>query len=295
MLKRFVQWLDDLLAGEGASAVVKAVVGILSFAVLLGAVLGNTAVKAGALVAAILVLLSFGLILLADRKRLLRQAESHRAIISQLAVVASGDQQPAYRITDWGEFVGIESNGDARRRTTIRVEVLSKELRMVSLVQGCGWPQPARYRSRIVVAVRRLLSDDVPGASLTTTSTWVTDGKFVLIVHLSEPPLEGSDITIVVETVWPGMCAPLMRDRMPDDFTLRFVTPVRHVRYEVALPRGYDAYWEPVGFEEGRTGFDLGPAKDGNGQSIFVFEGFDLPMRHNMGMRLELKGRGAWF
>ncbi|MEV1115005.1 hypothetical protein AB0I91_08045 [Actinosynnema sp. NPDC049800] len=293
MLQRFVHWLDDLLADEGAPVVVKAVVGVLSFAVLLGAILGSAAVKAGALVAAILVLLSLGLLLLADRRGLVRQVESYRTIISQLVDVASGDQRPAYRIVDWDEFVGVDSNGNARRRTTIRAKVLSKDLWVVPLVQGCGWPQPSRYRRQIGVAVRRFLGGDLPGASLTTTSTWVADGKFVLIVHLPEPPPEDSEITIAVEIEWPGMCAPLMRDRTPDDFTFRFATPVRHARYKVALPRGYDAYYEPIGFEEDHNGFTLGPAEDESGRSIFVFEGFDLPMRHGMGMRLELKERGA--
>ncbi|MEV8440154.1 hypothetical protein AB0425_22480 [Actinosynnema sp. NPDC051121] len=293
MLKRFVKWLDGLLVDEGSATVVKAVVGIMSFAVLLGAVLGNAAVKAGALVAAILLVLSAALLLLADRRELVREVESYRAIVSQLAQVASGDRNPAYRISDWDEFVAIEPNGDGRRRITIRAEVSSNDLWVVPLIQGCGWPQPAKFRNQVRVAVRRLLSGDAPGVSLTTTSTWVADGKSVLIIHFPEPLQSGTEITIAVEVFWPGMCAPLMRDQSPDKFTLRFATPVAHARYRVLLPRGFDAYSEPIGFESGNDDLVLGASVVGNGQPIFVFEGGDLPMRHDIGMRLELKRKGS--
>jgi hypothetical protein len=121
----------------------------------------------------------------------------------------------------------------------------------------------------------------------------VADGRLVLTLHFPEPPPNDSEMTIVIEVAWPGMCAPLMRVRTPDDFTLKFVTPVARARYKIVLPPGYDAYLEPIGFEAGHSGFALGSLTDDNGQATFVFEGTDLPMRRGVGMRLELKGRGA--
>ncbi|ONI91238.1 hypothetical protein ALI22I_09190 [Saccharothrix sp. ALI-22-I] len=292
MLKRFVQWLDDLLADEGVPAVVKAVLGIMSFAVLLGAVFGNTAVKAGALVTSILVVLSLGLILLADRRALVRQVEEHRNLVSRYSKIVAEDGHSQYRIITWEEHATIEVNGDARKLVTIRAKVLA-DLRVMRLVQGCGWAQPARYRREIGVEVRKLLVGDLPGASLSTTVAWLKDGQLVLMVHFPEPPRVDSEITIAVEFTWPGMCAPLMRDRVPDKFTLRFATPVGYARYKVVLPRGYDAYHEPIGFEEYENGFAAGPGKDESGQPVFLFEGFDLPEHQSLGMRLQLKGRGT--
>jgi hypothetical protein len=207
--------------------------------------------------------------------------------------VASGDRHPAYRISDWDEFVAVEPNGDGRRRITMRAEVSSNDLWALLLIQGCGWPQPAKFRHQVRVAVRRLLGDDAPGVSLATTSTWVADGKSVLIIHFPEPPRSDTEITIAVEVSWPGMCAPLMRGQGPDKFTLRFATPVAHARYRVVLPRGFDAYFEPVGFDAGNDGLALATSVVENGQSSFVFEGRDLPMRRPVGMRLELKGKGS--
>lgn len=291
MLKRFVQWLDDLLLDEGASAVVKAVVGLMSFAVLLGAVLGNAAVKAGALVAAVLVVLSLGLLLLADRRAMVRDVEKHKDLVSKYSKIVADDRHPSYGIITWEAQVTVEANGDARRQTTIRAKVLD-DLRVLRLIEGCGWPQPAKYRRKVRVEVRKLLIGDLPGASLSTTVAWLGDGRLVLMVHLPEPPKIGSEVTIAVEVVWPGMCAPLMRQGEPDTFTVRFATPVVYARYKVALPRGHDAYVEPVGFDEHANGFAVGPAKGEDGRPVFFFEGVDLPEHEKLGMRLQLKGRG---
>lgn len=293
MLARFVAWLDDLLAEEGGLVVVKAVLGIMSFAVLLGAVLGNTAVKAGALVSALLVLLSLGLLLLADRRTTLRRLDVHRQLVSHYTKIGLGGGPPAYRVVDWDESVAVAPNGDARKRVMIRAEVLADDLWAVRLVHGCGWDQPARYRRRVRVVARKLLTDDAPGPKMAVTSAWLGDGKFVLIIHFRVTPPKGSEFGVLVECDWPGMCAPLMQDRSPDEFTLNFVTPVAHARYRVALPSGYDAYFEPVGFEAGEAGFASNRSVNENGQVLFGMESSDVPSHRAVGMRLEVKGRGV--
>jgi hypothetical protein len=287
VLKRFVKWLDDTLADEGAWAVVKAVVGLVTVAVLLAAALGNTVVKAGVLLVAI----SLGLLLLVGRRNLLREVEKHKGLVSKYSQIVADDRHPSYGIITWEAQVAVEPNGDARRTVTIRAKVLN-DLRVLRLVEGCGWPQPAKYRRNVRVKVHKLLVGDLRGASLSTTVAWLKDGQLVLIVHLPEPLKVDSEFTIAVEFLWPGMCAPLMRDREPDTFTVQFATPVAYARYQVTLPRGYDAYVEPVGFEEGQNGYAAGPAKNDGGRRVFLFEGVDLSEHEKLGMRLQLKGRG---
>lgn len=292
MLDKFVQWLDDLLADEGAAAVVKAVLGLMSFAVLLGAVFGNAAVKAGAFVTTVFVVLSLGLVLLARQRVLKRQAEEDVALIERYSRIVADDRHPSYQVIKWEEHYVIEANGDARKLVTIRAKVLN-DFRVLRLVEGCRWPQPARDRRHVRVTVRKLRVSDLPGASLSTTKAWVADGRMVLIAHVSRPPEVGSEINIAVEFDWPGMCTPLMRERKPDDFTLRFRTRAAYASCKVVLPRGCDAYLEPVGFEEDENGFYTGSSTSEDGRPVFLFDGFDLPEHRDVGMRLELKGRGA--
>ena len=68
MLREAILFLEEFLHGHGPPAVAKAVVGLMPFAVLLGAVLGSTAVKAGALVTALLVITAAGIALLTSRR-----------------------------------------------------------------------------------------------------------------------------------------------------------------------------------------------------------------------------------
>ncbi|MFD0202178.1 MULTISPECIES: hypothetical protein [Saccharothrix] len=293
MLARFIAWLDELLAEEGSPAIVKAVLGILSFAVLLGALLGSAAVKAGALVGALLVLLSGVLVLLADRRATLRRLEVHRRLVSHYTKLASDSSPPEYRILDWDVFHTVEPNGDTRKRLTMRAQVLVDGLWAVRLVHGCGWPQPAKYRSRVAVVARNLPADDVPGPKLTTTSTWDAEGRFILIVHFRAAVPRGSSFGVLVECDWPGMCVPLMRDRSPDDFTMRFRTPVVRARQRVALPPGFDAYFEPLGFDAGDDGFEVVRVVDESGRPVFGVESTAIPLQKSFGMRIELKRRGA--
>ncbi|TQM80049.1 hypothetical protein FHX81_2372 [Saccharothrix saharensis] len=293
MLARFIAWLDDLLAAEGSPAIVKAVLGILSFAVLLGALLGNAAVKAGALVAALLVLLSGVLVLLADRRATLRRLEVHRRLVSHYTKLASDHDPLEYRVMDWDDFYTVEPNGDTRKRLTMRAHVLVDGLWAVRLEHGCGWPQPAKHRRRVAVVARKLQADDLPGPKLTTTSEWVAEGKFVLIIHFRAALPRGSSFGVVVECDWPGMCVPLMRDHTPDDFMLRFRTPVVRARHRVALPPGSDAYFEPLGFSDGDDGFEVVRAVDESGRPVFGVESTAVPHQESFGMRIELKGRGV--
>jgi len=292
VLDRFVRWLDDVLAEEGAAAVVKAVPGLMSSAVLLSAVFGNTAVKAGAFATAVLVVLSLGLVLLGRQRLLKKQVEESTALMSKYSKIVADDRHPSYRVIKWDERYTIEANGDTLKLVTIRAQVVN-DLQLVRLVEGCHRPQPARYRKRVRVDVRTLRVSDQPGAALGTTKAWVEDGRLVLIVHFPRPPQVGSEINIAVEFDWPGMCEPLMRDRKPEDFTLRFLTPTTYASCRVTLPRGYDVYLEPVGFEEEENGFCAGPGTPENGRPVFLFDGFDLPEHRLLGMRLELKGKGA--
>ncbi|QFZ17676.1 hypothetical protein [Saccharothrix syringae] len=292
MLDRFVQWLDDLLAEEGAAAVVRAVLGLMSFAMLLAAVFGNAAVKAGAFVVTTLVVLSLGLVLLSRQRVLKRRVEENVALVAKYSKMVADDRHPSYQVIKWEEHLVVEANGDARKSLTIRAKVVN-DLQVLRLVEGCRWPQPARYRSRVRVDVRKLLVGDLPGASLSTTKAWVEDGKLVLIVHFPRPPRLGSEINIAIGFEWPGRCEPLVRNRVPEDFVMRFQTPVVYASYKVVLPRGTDAYVEPVGFDENENGFFAGPSAEENGRPVFLFDGFDLPERRTIGMRLELKGRGV--
>jgi hypothetical protein len=176
MLRSFVAWLDDYLADEGPSAVMRAVIGLLSFAALLGALLGSVAVKAGVIVTVLLTLLGAALLLLADRRAMRSQLQLHRRLVLRYGKYVD-EPQSAYQVLSWKQTAHVtNTRGDTKEHVTVRVKVLRPEMRLIRLVFGCGWSQPARHRRHIKVNVRNLLAGNVLGTKPEVTYFWVSDG-----------------------------------------------------------------------------------------------------------------------
>ncbi|MGM1063484.1 hypothetical protein [Saccharothrix sp. Mg75] len=253
---------------------------------------GGDTVLRGTLVVALLALLVLSLALFRNRREASRRLESYRNSTSRYVKLAEGSASPEYRVLDWDDLLVIEPNGDTRKRLVLRAEVLGDELRELRLTHGCGWPQPARHRRRVTVVARKLFAGDVPGPKMPITFSWVKNGKFILVVHFRTALPRGSEFGVLVECEWPGMCAPLMLDRNPDEFTFRFYFPIMRARYRVSLPPGVDAYSELLGFEEGDQGVAFDRSVDERGRMVFSLAATFPLLLENIGMRLEVR-RGA--
>src|SRR5262245_31029881 len=107
MLRELIEFLDDFLRRHGTHGAAKAALGLMSFAVLLGAVLGSTAVKSGALVTAILLLTAAGIALLAGRRADRRELEAHKRLVAHYGRLMD-KRGPTYRIEDWEETITID-------------------------------------------------------------------------------------------------------------------------------------------------------------------------------------------
>jgi hypothetical protein len=292
MLRSFVGWLDDYLAGEGPHAIVRGVIGLLFFAALLSALLGNVAVKAGAIVIELLAMLAVVLILMADRRSMRAELQLHKRLVSRYGKFVDR-LNPTYEVLSWEQVAYIaNSRGDTKEYVTIRAKVLSDEMLLIRLLFGCGWEQPAKHRRNVSVSVRNLLVDEAPGTSPDVTFSWVSDGKIDMMIHFSAPPRQGSEIRFIVIMDWPGKCAPLMNEGT-DEFAFWFnQQQVEYVSYKIVLPAGHEAYYEPIGFEPSDPNFRIDATVSDEGRSQYVFQGFSLPMLMRAGLKLQLKGNG---
>jgi len=120
----------------------------MSFAVLLGAVLGNAAIKSGALVAAVLLFTATGIALLADRRSDRRELENHRRLVWHYCKIKN-DQDSAFHIIEWDDTLIIDERGDTHEKVRMRLQALRSDHWFISLGSGCGWPQPARFRRKV--------------------------------------------------------------------------------------------------------------------------------------------------
>lgn len=291
MLREFVSWLDDYLLGQGPPAIAKAVLGILSVAALPGAVFGSLFIKAAALVVAVFAVTSLGLVLLADRRSMRRELDEHKGLVTRYCSHIRRSEELFYEITGWEqESVITDDRGGTNVVVKVRIKVLRADALFFRVALGCGWAQPARHRRGVKVQVRSLLVDDEPGATLRKTMHWKADGKFHLFVHFDSPPAAGSEVSLVVDLTWPMMCQPLMVGKhQPDFFTVRFTSRLLSLSYTVVLPRGREAYFEPVGFTDEDGSFGVEPLGDAQSGTRIQLKASGVGAGRRVGMKLELK------
>ncbi|WP_163512146.1 hypothetical protein [Fodinicola acaciae] len=291
MLDSFVAWLDDYLIGKHPSVVVRSIVGLLAFASLLGVIIGNTAVRLGILLAALLLILAAALILLADRRTLQQTSDRYQRLLARYCEFINADPQPTILIKHWDQHVAVDSKGDTHEFVTIKAVSLRENLYFVTLRIGPSWSQPKKYRDKVKVDIRSLLIDGNTGTSWDVTSSWLHDGRINIVAHLHDPVKRDSEMTIRMERTWPGKCLPLMMNHQPDEFILRFneAMPIEAARYIVVLPAGADAHYEPIGFAQSDAGFGLEAGTDAENRRTFTLTTASFDSNRRVGMRLELK------
>jgi hypothetical protein len=288
VLDDFISWLDSYISRERPSAVVRGMVGLMAFAGLLGTISGTQAIRAGAFVVIIVVAVSTVLALLADRRRLTRENDTNRSLLSRYCnSIAKDGADPIVRIEDWRQRVEVQPNGDVTETLTLRAVALRKQVEFVRLTAGCRWDQPDRYRRRVQVIARSLTINGVPGTRWNVTTSWTSTQKFTSVLHLHVPIKKGETITFEVTRTWPAKCRPLMRNGQAENFTLQTTSllDILHVDYTIVLPHGTEAIYEEIGAGEP----DVQLMTDANGGRIFTWRADKVPVLTEVGIRLELK------
>lgn len=289
MLKGFLSRIDDCLTREDARPVIRSVAAAALLSAILGFVLGDGLVKAISVALLVSLALCSVLLLIGGLGSLRREADAHRGLVLRYVKAILDHDGLPYRFIKWEESSVIRnSRGDSLDTTTIRAEVTESGMLFMRLAFGSGWPQPSRHRGKVRLRVRKLLIGDRPGVNLERTVQWLEDGRLRLVIHFAEPPRVGEEISVVVECDWPGKSMPFMREGKADKFTFRFGRPVPYARYQVTLPEGVDAAFEPFGFSEHDEGVHWGRATDEQGRARFYVDGVDVVAHRELGMLLQI-------
>lgn len=288
MLDSFIAWLDSYVTREQPSTIVRAMLAMMTFAGLLGTLSGEQAIRAGAFVVGIVSALSAVLILLADRRRLTRENDSNRVLLSRYCdTIANNSVEPLVRIENWRQRVEVQPNGDVTETLTLKAVALREEVPFIRLTAGCRWDQPDRYRRRVKVTARSVTINGVSGTKWHVTSSWRSIQKLTSVLHLHLPIKRGQVVTFEVTRTWPAKCRPLMRDGQAEDFTLETTAllETQHVEYTIVLPLGFEAVYEEIGTGEP----DVQLSADADGGRIFTWRADKVPTLTKVGIRLQLK------
>jgi hypothetical protein len=289
LFKSFITWLDGYMSGEEPSSLIKSAIGLLSFAVLLGAITGNLAIKAGALVVVLLFIIYAFLALLADRRRLSRHNEKNRRLVDKYCELLKTRLDPSWSITKWDQLVKIDNNGNTIQTITLHAISECDNLDFYRLSVGATWQQPEKYRKRVKLKVRSVDIAGSEGPKCDVTTSWTADHKMFAIVHLPVSVERGGEFRIVMSWEWPAKCRPLMKDGQGEEFCINMTRVTQKLRYRVQISEKFDVYFAPVGFKASEAGYSLKRNRSPAGHTEVTMTATSVPSARKVGMRLELK------
>lgn len=203
MFKDFIEWLDDYLRDHEPSVVLKAAVGLLAFASLLGAFFGSQAIRAGAFVVVVFFLLSSALLVLAKSRRVKQEHDTHlRRLNRGYEAFAELSPEPLIAVEKWVQRVEIEPNGDTREVLTLEAVTPRDFVLFARLTARSLWDQPDRQLRGIRVTVRGIKPDGTRGPTWPAHSAWEGD-KLVTYLDIDPPIRRGQVIRFELERTWP--------------------------------------------------------------------------------------------
>jgi hypothetical protein len=291
MFKSFVNWLDSYSAQRGAPGIVGDLIGLLSFAGLLGTVFGSQMVRAGAFAATGVLIITGILFLLADRRRLQRDYNTHRRLLVRYCdFIIRHRPEPRILVQDWDHTVYIQKNGDTREKIVLKAVSLREEVYFIRFYAGSEWEQPEKYQSKVQVSARSLKTNGEPGPRWTVTKSWLSSRKLAMIVHPHAPIKQNEEIRLEIERFWPRKCQPLMRDGDAEDFHFHTgkVLQIDKVTYRVVFPGRLNISYEAIGFLDDRSsGTYITSNQDGEGRTVVTLQIDHVPTNAKYGMNLD--------
>jgi hypothetical protein len=289
MLKSFLGWLRDYVIYTGIVGLVEGVLGILAFGGLLSALLGNSAIKADAIVAVLLGVIGLYILLIANRVEWRSRTELDRRLLQHYCSVLKERHGHSWRIASWVESAVVRANGDASEVITVKAVVECDLLDFFAIRTGPGWNQPEKMRRKVKVKVKSFEVDGIGGTRWDVTSTWLNDGRLEIVSHFGSPARMGDEIVMVIEKEWPGKCAPLMKERQPDEFALKFACAIDYLEYTIQLPEGSEVACDVIGLARGQDEYSLVSKHNGATPTVVLLVAKNIPPRRRVGMRLDLK------
>ena len=281
----FRSWNIFVLAGVTSAAV----------AGILVAVLGNGGVRVAASVVAIVCAAGVALVFLVEWRATWRAAEDCGQLVARYCDFVVGHESAAgsgllATVENWHQKVHIHANGDVREVVVLEAVAQRDDVYFIRFHLGSEWAQPEKYRRNVSVNADNIEIDGRPTRHWSMTNSWLSDARLTSIVHFHSPVHLGQVIRMEMTRFWPAKCLPLMRRGASEQFVFR-TTELLHIRqleYQVSLPNGFDASYEPIGFTPPDNRISVAGYTDVGGRRVFICRVSELPDQRTVGMRLAL-------
>lgn len=287
--------VTNYLSFRSRNALVIAGVAVVAVAGILVAVLGNGGVRVAATVVAIVCAVGVVLVFLVERRASSLAARDCGQLVTRYCDFVVERESAAREgllasVETWHQKVHIQPNGDVREVIVLEAVAERDEVYFIRFCLGSEWDQPEKYRRNVVVNADNIEIDGRATRHWSMTNSWLSGARLMSIVHFHSPVRMGQVIRMEMTRFWPAKCLPLMRRGAEEQFVFRTteLLHVRHLEYQVSLPTGFDAVYEPVGFTPPDNQVSVSGYTDVGGRRVFICRVTELPGRRTVGMRLAL-------
>jgi hypothetical protein len=289
LLSTTLENLQDHVSNAGIVAVSQAVLGTLGFAGLLSALLGESAIRAGAIVATIVSMFGLFTLLTASRLQLLNRAKTAERLIRDYCFALEERYNHVCQPRIWDDLIQIDTQGNTFEDIKCTIVAESDFVEFFSLWAAAGPTWPSRYQNKVRYSVTTSPNGTKGGVRpRAVTHTWYQPDRLAITVHLATPLKRGNEAEFNFRIYWPLKCAPLMRRHAAEDFARTFYAPLESLRYTVVLPKGQQACFDSIGFDDEILVRDIQPSVDENGSLQITLTATDVPAEHRIGMRVDL-------
>jgi hypothetical protein len=287
--------VTNYLSFRRRSTLVMTGVALVAVAAILVAVLGNGGLRATATVVAIVCAVGVVGVFLVERRAAGRAAEDCGHLVARYCDFVVGNESVARdgllaSVEVWHQKVHIQANGDVREVVVLEAVAERDEVYFIRFQLGSDWEQPAKYRRNVLVNADNIEIDGRSTKHWSITNSWLSGARLMSIVHFHSPVRMGQVIRMEMTRFWPAKCLPLMRRGAAERFVFG-TTELLHIRnleYQVSLPTGFDADYEPIGFTPPDHRISVNGYTDVGGRRVFICRATEMPERHTVGMRLAL-------
>lgn len=289
MLGSIVEALQSYVLNTGVIGIVEGVLGILACGGILSALLGHTGVRAAATVAVTVAILGLFALLVANKLEWRRRTELDRRLLLRYCDLLHERCNFTWRVTDWRQVVTIQANGDTHDKITFTAVPDCDALDFLTFWEGPNWNWPERYRRTTDVHVRSVEVDGEGGGTrFDVTTCWLSRGPLKVMVHLGEPALRGTEISLVAEFTFPAKCLPFVQGA-PEEFVKKFTPGPEHLEYTVVLPPGCSGYWDGVGLKSGTESYSIQRRTNTSGCEEISLVAEAVATSARVGMKLDIK------
>lgn len=287
--------VSNYLSFRRRSAPAMAGVALVAVAGMLMATLGNGGLRVVATVVAIVCALGVVTVFLVERRVDGRSAADCAHLVARYCDFVVGNESAPRdgllaSVENWHQKVHIHANGDVREVVVLEAVAERDEVYFIRFRLGSDWEQPAKYRRNVLVNADNIEIDGRSTKHWSITNSWLSGARLMSIVHFHSPVRMGQVIRMEMTRFWPAKCLPLMRGGAAERFVFHTseLLRIRHLEYQVSLPAGFDASYEPIGFTQPDHRFSVAGYTDVGGRRVFICRGTELPERQTVGMRLAL-------